>query len=108
MYAMSIVIAVCLGNRDSDMRYIFADLNTRDTQPEDFASIDERCVALAESYGLSPRELEIMQLICKGRSKAYIAETLFIAESTVKGHSKHLYSKLGVHSKRELQELVEV
>lgn len=108
MYAMSIVVAVCLGNRDSDMRYIFADLNTRDTQPEDFASIDERCVALAESYGLSPRELEIMQLICKGRSKAYIAETLFIAESTVKGHSKHLYSKLGVHSKRELQELVEV
>ena len=48
-----------------------------------------------------------MQMICKGRSKAYIAETLFIAESTVKGHSKHLYAKLGVHSKRELQELVE-
>lgn len=107
MYAMSIVVAVCLGNRDSDMRYIFADLNARTTPPEDFASIDERCSALAEQYGLSPRELEIMQMICKGRSKAYIAETLFIAESTVKGHSKHLYAKLGVHSKRELQELVE-
>lgn len=106
MYAMSIVVAVCLGNRDSDMRYIFSDLNASSTPPEDFASIDERCEALASQYGISPRELEIMQMICKGRSKAYIAETLFIAESTVKGHSKHLYAKLGVHSKRELQELV--
>ena len=88
------------------MRYIFSDLNASSTPPEDFASIDERCEALASQYGISPRELEIMQMICKGRSKAYIAETLFIAESTVKGHSKHLYAKLGVHSKRELQELV--
>lgn len=107
MYAMAAVIAVCLGDRDSGLRYLFSDLNAISTAPEDFSSIDERCVALGGQHGLSPREVEIMQMICKGRSKAYIAETLFIAESTVKGHSKHLYAKLDVHSKRELQDLVD-
>lgn len=106
MYAMAVVIAVCLSDRDSGMRFLFSDLNARSLEPEDFSSIDERCAALGARRGLSPRELEIMQLICKGRSKAYIAETLFIAESTVKGHTKHLYAKLDVHSKRELQDLV--
>ena len=49
-----------------------------------------------------------MQLLCKGRSKAYIAETLFIAENTVRGHARRLYAKLDVHSKKELQELIDV
>lgn len=106
MYAMAAVISVCLGDRDSALRYLFSDLNAIRSEPEDFSSIDERCSALGSQYGLSPREVEIMQMICKGRSKAYIAETLFIAESTVKGHSKHLYMKLDVHSKRELQDMV--
>lgn len=108
MYAMAAVVAVCLGDRGSGLRYLFSDLNARATEPEDFMSIDERCLAIGERYGLSPREVEVMQMICKGRSKAYIAETLFIAESTVKGHTKHLYAKVGVHSKRELQDLVGV
>lgn len=108
MYAMAVVVAVCLGDRASGLRHLFSDLNARNTEPEDFSSIDERCQALGDQYCLSPREIEVMQMICKGRSKAYIAETLFIAESTVKGHSKHLYAKLGVHSKRELQDMVSV
>ena len=48
-----------------------------------------------------------MQLLCKGRTKAYIAETLYLTENTVKGHTKHIYSKLDVHSKQELMDMVE-
>ena len=48
-----------------------------------------------------------MQMLCKGRSKAYIAETLFITENAVKSHTKRMCAKLGVHNRRELQELIE-
>lgn len=65
------------------------------------------CDALAEEYGLTPREREIAELLARGRSKAYIAETRFISENTVRGHVKRLYVKLDVHSKQELVDLIE-
>ena len=43
-----------------------------------------------------------MQLFCKGRTKAYIAETMYVTENTVRSHIKHIYTKLGVHSRKEL------
>mgnify|MGYP000004805637 CR=1 FL=1 len=69
--------------------------------------LEERCEEVGKQHKLTPRELEIMQLLCKGRTKAYIAETLYLTENTVKGHTKHIYSKLDVHSKQELLDLVE-
>ena len=45
--------------------------------------------------------------MARGRSKTYIAEAFFISENTVRGHVKHLYAKLGVHSKQELVDRVE-
>ena len=63
--------------------------------------------AIATKHSLSPRETEIMELICRGRSKRYIAETLFLSEETVRWHTKQLYLKLGIHSKQELITLVE-
>ena len=65
-----------------------------------------RCDAVAERYGLSKRELETMQLVCKGRSKRYIAEQLALSENTVRGYAKTLYAKLDVHSRQELLDLL--
>ena len=48
-----------------------------------------------------------MRLICHGRSKVFIAETLYLSENTVRMHSRSLYLKLGIHSKQELINLVE-
>ena len=36
-----------------------------------------------------------------------VAETMCIAESTVKTHVKHIYEKLDVHSRRDLSQLVD-
>lgn len=72
----------------------------------DFEVIDRRCLLIADQYGLSKRELETMQFICKGRSKRYIAEHLMLSENTVRGYAKTLYTKLGVHSKQELLDLL--
>ena len=102
------VAAFCLEARDQNTKQIFPDLDDEaHAAPEDFTSIDRRCEALGRQRGLTTREVEVMQMLCKGRSKAYIAETLFVTENTVKGHAKRLYTKLDVPSKKELQQLVD-
>lgn len=108
MYVIALVAVFCLETRDQSMGLIFADLNRKSrAAPEDFSSIDARCAALGECYGLTAREVEVMQMLCKGRSKAYIAEALYVTENTVEGHAKRLYVKLDVHSRKELQQLVD-
>jgi ATP/maltotriose-dependent transcriptional regulator MalT len=48
---------------------------------------------------LSPRELEVYELIVQGRTNREISKTLFIAESTTKVHVHHILEKLGVRSR---------
>jgi len=51
---------------------------------------------------LSARERDVYELIVQGRSNKEIASTLFISESTTKVHVRHIYEKLGVHTRAEL------
>ncbi|MCB7038307.1 helix-turn-helix transcriptional regulator [Eggerthella sinensis] len=55
-----------------------------------------------ERAGLTQREREIAVLYCQGRSTPYISDELFISETTVKTHIRHLYAKLDVHNKQDL------
>ena len=50
---------------------------------------------------LTPRELDIMRLICKGYSNPEIASELVITINTVKKHTSNIYSKLGVRSRTQ-------
>lgn len=102
LWATGVVMALCLETSDSDVQRIFADLRRR-VAPEEFASIDERCARLAGEFSLTERELDVLKMLAKGRSKGYIAEELYISENTVRGHSRRLYAKLGVHTRDELQ-----
>ena len=51
---------------------------------------------LIQPEALSKRELEVLQLICLGKTNNEIAEQLFIAEATVKFHVSNILSKLNV------------
>lgn len=50
---------------------------------------------------LSPREIQVLQLIGEGYSNQQIAETLIITLNTVKKHSSHIYEKLGVQGRTQ-------
>lgn len=50
--------------------------------------------ARIEQLGITPRELQILELIAAGLSTREIAEKLFVSENTVKTHSSRLFDKL--------------
>lgn len=54
-----------------------------------------------ERPSLSFREQQVLTLVCEGRTNAEIAEALFLAESTIKSHLGSIFTKLGVHSRKE-------
>ena len=66
-----------------------------------------KCVAIARDYGLTNREFDVLVRLAHGRSGAFIADELTLSENTVKGHTKRLYAKLGVHTRQELIDLAE-
>jgi DNA-binding NarL/FixJ family response regulator len=51
--------------------------------------------------GLSPREVELMELIATGRTNGQIARECFLSEKTVKNHVNHIFAKLGVTTRAE-------
>jgi len=50
---------------------------------------------------LSARERDVYELLIHGRGNREIAEALFISESTAKVHVRHIFEKLGVHTRAE-------
>ena len=61
-----------------------------------------RVERFAEEYGLSAREAEVAEQLLMGRGYARIQEELHIAEGTVNYHTRNIYTKCGVHSKKDL------
>lgn len=66
----------------------------------------KKCAAVIEAYHLSPREAEVFELLAQGCSNADIENKLYIAEGTVKAHTRHIYEKLGINSRKSLGEFV--
>lgn len=54
---------------------------------------------------LTPREWEVLDLLCSGLSVDEIAEQLVLARDTVRTHIKRLLRKLGAHSQAEAVEI---
>jgi DNA-binding NarL/FixJ family response regulator len=48
---------------------------------------------------LTPRELEVLQLIADGLGGHQIARTLYVSDDTVKTHVSHVLNKLGATSR---------
>ena len=62
---------------------------------------------IAQEYGLTEREREVLSLLAEGHSRAYIQDALCVSNGTAKAHTAHIYQKLDVHKREELISLVE-
>jgi len=51
---------------------------------------------------LSPREMEVLELIATGMTNMEIAEKLFLSKRTIEGHRQSLIDKFAVHNTAEL------
>lgn len=78
-------IAGALMERVSELAGMFADLET----------------GVIETAGLTPRELEVLELLGQNMTNEEIAETLVIEVGTVKNHVHSILNKLNVNSRRE-------
>jgi len=79
---------------------------------EDVASCDElgeafekRYNYLLRRYAFTPREQEVFRLLCQGRNRVVINETLDISNNTIKSHISHIYQKMEITSHQELLDI---
>jgi two-component system response regulator DegU len=73
--------------------------------PDATAQLLKEFVSLAQNkakdYGLSNREMEVLQLLSEGKTNKEIAKALWISEQTVKTHVAHIFDKLGTSDRTE-------
>jgi DNA-binding CsgD family transcriptional regulator len=50
---------------------------------------------------LSPREMEVMELISHSMTNEEIADKLFLSPKTVKTHIRNIFEKTGIHNRVE-------
>ncbi len=80
-------------------------VNSEDGGPNQH-SMESKMEKLAESAGLSEREVSIIPLISRGLGNKQIASELYISTKTVGNHIYNIYKKLGISSRYELLALL--
>lgn len=56
--------------------------------------------------GLTAREAEVALLLAQGRSLPFVQEALCISAGTAQTHARHIYKKLGIHTRQELVDVL--
>ncbi len=68
----------------------------------DVAEVERQAPQPLQPLPLSPRQLEVAKLVCKGLTNAEIADALGIRARTVTSHLDHIYNRLDIGSRSEL------
>jgi LuxR family maltose regulon positive regulatory protein len=54
----------------------------------------------ADAEGLSEREVEVLRLLATALSGPEVARELFVSVNTLRTHTKHIFTKLDVNTRR--------
>ena len=104
-FLMLIVTIVCLPTAGVKVISVAA------SQPTSLRDLDEekreRLSDLIVSHGLTARESEVFALLVDDLDAATIAQRLSVSNATVHTHISHVYTKFGVHSRKELERVVQ-
>lgn len=69
-------------------------------------AIEHACRAIAHEASLSDREQDVLLLAAQGLGRKEIGDRLSLSGETIKTHMSHIYQKLGIHSRQELDSLI--
>lgn len=89
--SVGIWLGLKLTRKQIEVREVLVEVPVEVPVPSNFVR-DEKQVA---TLGLTPRELEILELMAAGLSNKEIAERAFVSENTVKTHASRVLDKLG-------------
>ena len=95
------VVGIWLGKRLTTPRHTVEVREVRVPAPAEFI----RDEAKLGELGITPRELEILELIAQGLSNKEIADRVFVSENTVKTHSSRVFDKLGARRRTQAVQL---
>ena len=68
----------------------------REAAPSAQLEFGQPSSALSGLEHLTPRQVEVLQLVARGMTNQEIAETLFLSRRTVHAHLRSIFHKLGV------------
>ena len=66
----------------------------------------DKMSSVIDKFGISKRETEVFELICKGMTNQEISDSLFISVQTVKDHIYRIFLKTGVKNRVQLTNLL--
>lgn len=72
------------------------------------AEVEARIATLGAEKNLTATEMSIALLLARGRNRAFIATKLGYSQNTIRNYTRSLYQKLGIHSKQELLDILEL
>jgi NarL family two-component system response regulator YdfI len=93
------IVAECDSFAEAGAVTISADavIIARETTPPDPTAEESEWI----EEPLTPREIEVLELLAEGRSNKSIAERLGISDQTVKFHLASIFGKLGASTRTE-------
>ena len=71
---------------------LFGEINRQHVKNQEAARVIER----TREERLTYREIEVLEMVCKGMSNQDVAKKLFLSEKTVKNHLTNVFRKIGV------------
>jgi DNA-binding CsgD family transcriptional regulator len=95
------VVGIWLGRKLTTVKETVVVREVQVPAPSEFV----RDAGKVESIGITPRELEILELIAQGLSNKEIADRVFVSENTVKTHSSRVFDKLGAKRRTQAVQL---
>jgi len=101
--AVFAALGLWLGRRLTRPREIVRIEQVEVLAPDAFA----RDEAKLQSLGITPRELQVLELIAEGLSNKEIGARIHVSENTVKTHSSRVFDKLGARRRTQAVQLAQ-
>lgn len=104
---VALVFVVLVVLPDDQVLLIEESLRLSHEEKVEGAERQRRCESFAQSFGLTERETEVLELLVRGRTLKVVAERLTISKGTAGTHIANIYRKTDVHKQQDLIDLFE-